>query len=403
MKRELDASARHGGYGRIVELIGRSYERDGAKTHHRRRAAMLFRHLREAGIIQVIPHAVQGRAAVRLADDLQRDFSLHHTLSLYLLDALNRLDPEHEDYALDVVTLVESILEHPRAVLLRQVDKIKGDLVARLKAEGVEYEQRMEQLDRVEHPKPNVEFIYGTFDAFRAKHPWVATENIRPKSVARDMYERFAGFNEYVNMYGLGRSEGVLLRYLTQAYKTLVQSVPDFFKNEALEDICAYLRAMLARVDSSLVAEWERMVAGKTEDGALDSQQAEVPYDPAADRRSFIARLRAEMHSLVKALAAGDYEEAAVATRSSPDEPWTAERMEEAVAPCIEECGSVVFGPAARVAHLTNLEQVASRRWIVRQTLVSREGETPWMLEAEVDLTRSSDDGPLSMLLRVAS
>src|SRR5690606_358796 len=114
-----------------------------------------------------------------VAEALQRDFSLHHTLSLYLLAALRELDPASESYAVDVLTLVEAILEHPHAVLRRQVDKLKTDLVAAMKAEGVEYEQRMEELERVEHPKPNVDFIYRTFDVFRTKHPWVRGENIR--------------------------------------------------------------------------------------------------------------------------------------------------------------------------------------------------------------------------------
>ncbi|MCA9711745.1 MAG: DUF3516 domain-containing protein, partial [Myxococcales bacterium] len=222
LDREFNVDQPHGGYRRIVEIIGRSYERDGVKKRHRRQAALLFRHLRQAGIIELDHPRGWPRRCVRVSPDLQRDFSLHHTLSLYLLDALGQLDPAQPGFALDVLSLVESILESPRAVLLRQLDHAKGELVTRLKAEGVEYEQRMEELERVEHPKPCADFIYRTFDRFRVTHPWVRGENVGPKSIARDILERFATFNEYVKEYGLGRSEGVLLRYLSQAYKTLV-------------------------------------------------------------------------------------------------------------------------------------------------------------------------------------
>lgn len=401
--REIDPSARHGGYARLVQLIDRSYEREGAKSHHRKRAALLFRHLREAGIIEVVPEAVRGRPAVRVSEDLQEDFSLHHTLSLYMLEALEHLDPNLELFALDVLTLVEAILEHPFAVLRRQLDKIKSDLVAKLKAEGAEYEQRMDALEKVDIPKPNVDFIYRTFDSFRAKHPWLRGENIRPKSVARDMFERYASFNEYVALYGLGRSEGVLLRYLTQSYKALVQSVPEAYKDESVRDIEAFLRATLARVDSSLVTEWERMMAGEPE-VVVEADHEPPPLDPARDPKAFAARLRAEMHAIVKALADEDYEEAANATAHAAEDPWTAERFEEAIAPFREEHGKVVFGHQARWTHLTQIDEVAPRVWVVRHTLVAPEGETPWMVEAEVDLRElPEEDGPLVAVKRIAS
>jgi superfamily II RNA helicase len=404
MDREIDASARHGGYGRLVEIIARSYERDGAKRHHRRHAAGLFRDLRRAEIVEVVENAVRGRPAVRMTPTLQRDFSLHHTLSLYLLDALQELDPTSQTYAFEVLTLVEAILEHPKAVLRRQVDKIKTDLVAALKAEGVEYEQRMEELERVDHPKPNVDFIYRTFDIFRAKHPWVRGENIRPKSVARDMVERFCSFNDYVNLYGLGRSEGVLLRYVTQAYKTLVQNVPDAFKTESVHDVIAYLRTTLARVDASLLREWERMLVVGTQEIAEPDVEPPPP-DPAGDPRAFAARVRAEMHALVKALAHANWADAVLATRpGASGDPWTPERLEEAMIPYLQEHGSIVFSHAARLSHLTQVGELAPRLWTVRQTLVAPEGETLWMLEAEIDLREPrEDDGPLVELRRITT
>ena len=406
LQRELDASRLHGGYARLVELIGRSYERDAVRSRLRRKSASLFKDLRAAGVIEVVPNFVGSRQAVRVAEGLQKDFSLHHTLSLYLLDALYLLDPNEESYGFDVVSLVESILESPRAILLRQLDKLKGDLVAKLKAEGVEYEQRMEELDRLEHPKPLADFIYRTFDAFRAKHPWVQGENVRPKSIVRDMVERYAGFNEYVKLYGLGRSEGVLLRYLSQAYKALVQSVPDQYKDEQVENVIAYLHAMLSRVDTTLLREWEAM----TQVVPAEIEEAEVelppqPFDPTTDPKGFEARLRADMHAMLKALSQADYEEVATLAGGDPEDPesgWTAEAVEEAIAPFIAEYGPVVFDHQARLAHLTHLQSTGERTWKVQQTLRSEQGETEWMLDGEVDLRDEAPmEGALVRLVRI--
>jgi len=402
MKREIDASKLDGGYRRLVDMIALSYERDGSKRRHRRAAASQFRDLRNAGIVEVLPGVVRGRSAVRVSPDLQEDFSLLHTLSLYMLDALDQLDPTQPTYALDVLSLVECVLENPTMVLIQQVAKIKTELVARLKAEGVEYEQRIEELDRVEHPKPNADFIYRTFDTFRVRHPWVRDENVRPKSVVRDMVERFSSFNEYVKLYGLGRSEGVLLRYMTQVYKTLLQTVPDHHKDERVEDIAAFLRASLARVDSTLVREWEQMVAGGgVPADPLEAKEA-VEFDPAADPRAFAARLRAELHGLVKALAEADFEEALGSFWPDPQDPWDLDRLEGELAPFLAENGPLRFDHSARMAQLTHLEQVAPRFWVVTQILVADEGETTWVLEAEVDLRDArEDDGPLITLRRI--
>lgn len=405
MKREIDASALHGGYGRIIEILGRSYEREGRRKRHRRAGAQLFKDLRAAGVVEVVEGAVQGRRAVRVAEGLQREFSLHHTLSLFLLQALEALDPDQDSYALDVVSLVESILENPFAVLKRQVETAKTELVGRLKADGVEYEERMEALDKVDFPKPCAEFIYGVYENFRTAHPWMRGENVRPKSVARDMVERFASFNDYTKQYGLGRSEGVLLRYLSQAYKALVQTVPDVYRDDRLEDVIAYLRATLARADSSLVREWEAMAAGRPVEYE-DAPEVDLPpSDPAADPRSFNARIRAEMQAMVKALASGDFEEAAIASRPT-DPAWDDDRFEAALAPCLEEVGAIVFDHRARMAHLTHIDEEQPRVWRVQQTLCNEEGDTMWMLEAEVDLPvptkeAPTPDGPLISLVRI--
>src|SRR5262249_31107919 len=156
-------------------------------------------------------------------------------------------------YAFDVITLVEATLEDPMAILLKQLDKKKDDKMAELKAEGVEYDARMAELDKVEIDKPNLDFILGTFDDFHRRHPWVRAADIAPKSIARDMLEHGMGFHEYVKEYGLARAEGLLLRYLSEAFKALVQNVPEDAKTDELYDLTDELGAIVRDVDSSLI------------------------------------------------------------------------------------------------------------------------------------------------------
>ena len=192
-----------------MTIIGRSHGGPRQKREQRRRAAACFRALRHAGIVEVVAtEAVQRARSCEVSAELQRDFSLHQTLSLYLLETLGKLDRESPDYALDVLTLVESILENPDAVLRKQLDKLKTEKMAELKAEGVEYEQRIEELEAMEWPKPNRDFIYETFNDFADRHPWVGTENMQPKSVAREMYEGFASFDDYVRSLGARAERG---------------------------------------------------------------------------------------------------------------------------------------------------------------------------------------------------
>ncbi len=241
-------------------LIRRCHEEEGAKARLLTYAAVLVRSLYRAGIIRMKPDLYTKYLWAVVAEDLQWDFSLNQALSLYLVETIGLLERESETYVPDLITLVESILENPEIVLRKQVDKIKGELVAQLKAEGVEYDQRMERLEEVTHPKPLADFIYGTFNRFRGKHPWVGGEDIKPKSIGREMFEGYMSFADYVKRYGLQRSEGVLLRYLSQLYKTLDQNVPEPAKTEGVWDALGFFRALVETTDSSLLEEWQGLL-----------------------------------------------------------------------------------------------------------------------------------------------
>ena len=404
---QAETSRRGGGYGRLTELIARSHGNDWQRSRHRRTAAQRFRTLRAAGLVEL--HRVEGYRGryVRPARGLQRDFSLFHTLSLYLLDSLERIDPARESYALDVLTQVESILEDPDVILWKQLDRARGEAVARMKAQGLEYDERMVELEKVEYPKPNADFVYSTFNEFAARHPWVGEENIRPKSVARDMVERCQSFNDYVREYELQRSEGLVLRYLAEAYKTLAQTVPERFRDEGLEDVLAFLRATVRGVDSSLLDEWERMRSGEATAPRPGPEAAParplLPYDPAANPRAFAARVRADLHRLLGALARRSHEEAAAALWQ-PGGEWTPRKLEEAMAPYWAEHPRIDVTPAARRPHNTFLEETGPRRWKALQRIVDEAGEVDWMLECWVDLSAPRDpDQPLIELVRVAT
>ncbi len=267
----------------LARIIHRSHERRAQRRLFGREAKVLFDTLVDAHIVEADPVS----RGVRLHVDLQDDFSLNRALSLWLVAALGALDPESTTYAVDVLTLVESILEDPDAVLRQQLEVLKRTKLAELKMAGVEYEERVSALEKLEYPKPLRDFVYDSFNAFARAHPWARGDNVKPKSVAREMVERFMDFNEYVREYELGRSEGTLLRYLTDAYRVLVQTVPTAAKTAEVEEIEVFLRAMVRSVDSSLLDEWERLRA------PVDPSQAPAPAEDVApplltsDERAF--------------------------------------------------------------------------------------------------------------------
>jgi superfamily II RNA helicase len=386
----------------MKSLLKECHLRPAERRIQQRHALALFRSLYEARIIELVPFREReldwetGRAkgsGVRVHTELQENFSIHHTLALYLLDTIPQLDREDPEYVLQLLSLVESILEDPEIILQKQLDVIKRDKLMELKAQGVEYEERMAELEKLEYPKPLREFIYGTFNQFAAPRPWMKAENIRPKSVAREMYETFQSFHEYVKEYGLERMEGLVLRYVSEVYKTLVQTVPVRDKTPEVVEMIAYFGLMVRGVDSSLVDEWERM-----RDPAWE-KTAEAKADPSAlrtditsDEKSFLVLLRNELFRLLRALASKDFEAAAALASGDPEDVWSADRVEAALAPYLAEHRSLRTDPQARDPKKTLVEKSADGTvWHVRQILTDPEDHDDWMLVVDVDLARSGE------------
>jgi superfamily II RNA helicase len=385
-------------------LIRECHEPENSKQRLRKTAFQLFRSLVERKIIELDP--------LRVNVDLQEDFSLNHALSLYLVDTVKVLDPLDATYAMNVLTLVESILENPDLILRKQLDALKTIKMRELKEQGMEFDERLEELEKLEYPKPNREFIYDTFNRFAAAHPWIGQENIRPKSIAREMFEGFFSFAEYVREYDLQRAEGLLLRYLADVYKALVQNVPGYAKDDELYAVSVYFSSMIRQIDSSLIDEWERMrdpsyasrkIEMESGAGSSDVGRLSVPDDVTADRKAFTIWVRNEVFRVVKALAAGDFE--AMADLLERDESFPSEQGIEVALQAYRDAGHarISTDQKARGPGHFRIEQEDGDVWRVQQTLVDPDELNDWAIDLAVDLARSRTTGkPVLKFIQMA-
>jgi superfamily II DNA helicase RecQ len=408
----LNLLSQKNGCQQARKLIRNCHETAPRKRQLLKQGMSLFSSLVSAQILSVQGHEVS------VNTDLQEDFSLNHALALYAIEALEALDPEHDGHALSLLSVLEAIMESPATILHAQVARLKTLKMNELKAEGVEYEQRIEALEKVEHPKPESEFIYETFNLFAKKHPWVTGHDIAPKSIARDMHEQVLSFNDYIKEYGLARAEGVLLRYLTDVYRALKQTVPEKHKTEAVLDLEEWLGAEVRQVDSSLIDEWERLeaVAHGQEPRVLEVAPPPPP-DITKNVRAFDIMIRNATFRLVRAMASKDYERfLQIIEELGPadvppvipttGEPLTALVIERLVAPYWAEHQSLSIDADARNAARVAIERGggegsartgAAEVWRVRQTLSDPEENNDHALHFVVDLTASRRDDRLVM------
>jgi superfamily II RNA helicase len=386
-----------GGCRAMARLINASHERRPQKRALGRTAFQMFTSLKDAGVIEVGEDH-----RVRVNTDLQQDFSLNHALSLYLVETLDLIDRESETYALDLLTLVEAILENPELVLMRQLDKIKTEKMAEMKAAGVEFDARIAELDKLDYPKPNKDFIYDTFNAFAKRHPWLGQENIRPKSIAREMFETFATFGDYVKDYGLERGEGILLRYLSDVYKTLVQSVPSGDKSAQVDEIVTFFGAIVRAVDSSLLDEWEKLRA--PDEAPTHELAREVPgeADITFNPKELTVLVRNALFAFVRALARRDY--ATASALLEPGDTSKPEALESALAPFWTEHAAIRTDAHARSPEHTRIVSTEGGVWRVEQVLADAEDANDWAAFVTIDLARSKEAArPVISLARLGS
>ncbi|KPK52014.1 MAG: DEAD/DEAH box helicase [Myxococcales bacterium SG8_38_1] len=367
----------------LRRLIRASHESTKEKYQHGREAIAMIRSLRDAGVIEL------DGDGPRVNEDFQSDFSLNQALSLYVVEAVEVLDPEDAAYSLDVLTLVEATLEDPWAVLYRQTDALKSRAIATMKAEGMEYDERMAELDKIEYPKPNAEFLYATYEVFAERHPWVGGDVLRPKSIARDMYELGMSFVEYVKEYGLQRSEGVLLRYLTDAYKGFVQTVPESAKTDELYDVSDWLGLVVRSVDASLLDEWEQLQSPEDDVVMPVERKEDDAVDITKDARGFTTMVRNAVWKIVRYLAFKQYDRAAEAlSEADANNKWSAERFAEALAPYWAEYAAIDIGPEARSASQLQIER-GEHEWQLTQILLDPNADRSWHMRFDVDLDAS--------------
>jgi superfamily II DNA/RNA helicase len=369
-------------------LLTDNHEDAAAQRRHIRRAIAIYRALLAAEVVQRLPAPDPHGRSVRLVDELQLDFALNQPLSPFALAAVELLDRDSPGYPLDVVSVIESTLENPRPVLSAQRSKARGEAVAAMKAEGIEYDQRMELLEQVTYPRPLAELLDAAYELYRRGHPWVADHELSPKSVARDMYERSMTFVEYVGFYQLARSEGLVLRYLADAYKALRQTVPDEAKTEELADLIEWLGELVRQVDSSLLDEWEKL-RSPTEPGPGPVRVDDRPPAVTANLRAFRVLVRNALFRRVELAALRRWEELG---ELDGEAGWDADRWEQALVRYFDEHGEIGTGPDARgPARLIIDEQPG--RWRVRQILDDPAGDHDWGIGAEVDLAASDEAG----------
>jgi hypothetical protein len=383
----LNVIARPGdAFATMQNLILDNHSTFAAKRMQVRAAIRAYRALLAAGVIErlEVPDAT-GRT-VRLTADLPLNFALNQPLSTFALAALDLLDRESDTYALDAVSVFEATLEDPRQILRAQQFRARGEAVAAMKADGIEYDERMELLEDVTHPQPLAELLGAAFAIYRQSHPWLSEDQLAPKSVVRDMWERAMTFTEYVSFYGLVRSEGLVLRYLSDAYRTLRASVPDTARTEALDDITEWLGALVRQVDSSLLDEWEQLTADTAPDAVVE---VVVPVSLTENVRAFTVLVRNAMFRRVELAALRRFDELG---ELDADAGWSADRWREAIEGYATEYDRLPTDADARNPALLHVERTPTQ-WLVRQVFDDPEGDHDWGIQATIDLAASDDAG----------
>ncbi|WP_006242769.1 DEAD/DEAH box helicase [Mycolicibacterium tusciae] len=375
-------------FAAMRRLLTENHEPRKRQLRHIREAVGIARSLLQAGVVERLDEPESDGRRYRLTVDLPPDFALNQPLSTFALAAVDVLDAAAETYALDVVSVIEATLEDPRQIMAAQLKKARGEAIAEMKAEGIEYDDRMELLDDVTYPKPLEELLGHAYEVYLQSNPWAADGELSPKSVVREMWERAFTFREYVSVYGLTRAEGAVLRYLSDAFKALRSGVPAAARTEELTDIVEWLGELVRQVDSSLLDEWEELTSP---DQPLDAPVA-VPARPrplTGNERAFTAMVRNALFRRVELFARRRWYALGELDAASG---WTSDRWQEVGDEYFAEHDDVGIGADARGPALLIINRQPGE-WRVRQILDDPAGDHDWGFEVEVDLEASDEEG----------
>jgi superfamily II RNA helicase len=366
-----------------------------------RRALAIYRTLRTAEIVTQTLDPVSGRWDIRLTLDLQPNFALNQPLSPFALAMIELLQPaegeEGEEppytsgtghYALDMISVIEATLDDPRPVTSQQQFLARGEAVAAMKAEGIEYDQRMELLEHITHPKPLEELLSAAFATYSASQAWVTDFELHPKSVVRDMYERAMTFGDYINYYKLARSEGLVLRYLSDAFRAARQTIPDEAKTDDLLDLIEWLGELVRQVDSSLLDEWDELVNPAQ---LVDGKPVLPPAPPGVttNARAFRVLVRNELFRRVQLAALEKWDELGELDSASG---FSADAWADALDPYFDEYDDIGTDADARSSAMLMITE-GPTEWLARQILADPVGDHDWGISATVDLAESNEQG----------
>ena len=378
-----------------------------------RRALSLARSLERSHTITRLDEVDEFGRRYVLTVDLPVDFALNQPLSHFALAALDVLDPESEDYTLDIVSVIEAVLEGPRQVLFAQQHTARGEALAEMKADGLEYDERMTLLDQITWPQPLAEMLEATYEIYRQSHPWLPEDALGPKSVVREIYEQGMSFTDFVSRYQLARSEGLVLRYLTDAYRALRQTVPDLHRTPELDDLLEWLGETIRQTDSSLLDEWEALTdPDHAARGVTEHAPPTSPRPISKQDRAFRVMVRNAMWRRVDLVARDDIDglmalERAAADRTEPprDVVMTRSTWDAAIEDYYAQHDAVGIDADARGPDLLRVEgetgtppgveEATARLWRVTQTIADPAGDRDWVIEALADLDASDEAGEL--------
>ncbi len=378
----------------LKHLLRTNHDAPARRRQHQKRAIAVYRSLEAAGVAER-QRDPQGRCrGVRVGSlvegtDERAALRFSAPLTPFAIEVIATFDRDDPAYLLDVVSVIESVLDDPRQILHAQQHAAKGAAVARLKAEGMLYEERMEQLETITWPQPLAELLHNCFHAYHQHHPWIS-ESPAPKSILREMLEGGDTFATFVRRYRLERSEGLVLRYLTDSWRTLDRSLPDGVYTDALEDIVAWLGQLIRATDATLLDEWA-LLAGKPVHEHLAPEAPDVGR--AGPPPAWRTAVRTAAFGWVELLASRSY--APLADRSG----WNAERLAEAMRPYWSEYVAIGIDSDARSAsHFSLTEE--PERWVITQQLVDPDGDGEWRFVATVDLAAAEAEGAPTIQLQ---
>ena len=396
----LNVLARHGdGYEHMRHLLRTNHDTRSKQNQDILTALDLFRGLVRTGVVQKSTKGldIYGRP-YHVVRELPRDFALNQPLSPFALAALSLLDPESDTYTLDIISVFEAILDDPRQVLIAQQKQRRGEEIAQLKADGVDYTERMTIVEDITWPKPLEELLEQAYDTFAETNAWVKEFQLAPKSVVRDMLDNAMTFSDLVATYGLARSEGVILRYLTDAWRTLRQSVPDEYYTDELADVVEWLGELIRQVDSSLVDEWAQM-AGEDNPISQEDLDRELAFgveDPTAltaNRRAFTIMVRNYFFRLVQLFALEKEDRLAELLDYLDEVPDFGAVLDD----YFDEYDDIETGPSARGPEFFRVSDQETRAWTVRQIICDPKGEHAFQFAGTVDLDASDAAGEVRL------